>query len=180
MDGPLAFGALGGVGVQYRLRRDWSVGAAVLIGKKNYVAGRDQIHMSEDLFVDAIAPSKTTVSATILEFPVTLTYTSANRKGNVAWFANAGLNSFKFLSDDMRFTYAEERPDQLHHMRDGQPGGAFASSVRLGGGVSVAPMRLPSFTVGPYLEVPLRRTGYSEVSLYTMGVQLQIGLGTVR
>ncbi len=177
MDGPLGVGVVAGLGLQVRVARGWSAGVALQYGRERYVAGPNEIYMSRTLFVDELMPSRTSVRATVLEFPINLTYSPyARREGGRGWFATATLNSHQFLQDRLDLIYPETRSGQPAVLRDADPGGAFASSLRLGGGLSLAPRRLPRLYLGPYVELPLKRTGYCEVSLYTLGLQVQVGL----
>ena len=130
--------------------------------------------MSGTTFTDEVLPSGTHGRTAYLELPVALTYYPRVRRARLGYYLEAGLLSHRLHRDEMRFEFANERPGQISEMEAGGPVTALATGLRLGGGLSVAlPGGLP-LDIGPFVQVPLRQTCYSEVSLYTAGVRVRI------
>lgn len=169
MDSPLAYGYRFGPRVDYRLNERVRLSAAALLGQRGYRASHEQTSMSSGLFVDEVAPSSMHGQSAIVELPLALSYYPTHRRGP-RWFVSVALNSYRLFRDEITFTYDEHREGQFHAMRSDERDEAFAASLRLGGGVSLDVFGGTALEVGPYLQLPLRGTSYSEVSLYTAGL----------
>ena len=175
MDSPLAYGYRVGPQVTYRVNDRLHVSGALLLGRRSYHAAYEQTTMPAALFVDDVMPSNTHGQSTVAELPLSLTYYPASRRGP-RWYLSVGLNSYRLFRDEMTFSYREHRPGQIHNMRAPDPDFALASSLRLGGGLALDCFGDFPIEVGPYLQLPLQGTSYSEVSLYSAGLQLSVPL----
>ena len=171
----LTFGYRAGLRAAYRVSQRLRLNAAVAVGRRNYHAGLGDTDMPAELFAGHVRPHSTVSSATVVEFPIGIEYTPESAVP-AAWFLSAAVNSYRYLSEEMAFEYPEHRPGQFSRMRDPRPGGTLAASLRLGGGVWLRPGGRPALRVSPYVELPLRAQAYSEVSLYSVGVQVSTPL----
>lgn len=174
-DADVSFGYRAGLRASTRLSRRLSLSAAVAVGRRNYHAGLGDTGMPAELFADHVRPHSTVGAATVLEVPFGVDY-HPESAGPLVWFLSASVNSYHYLSEEMVFEYPEHRPGQVHEMRDPRPGGTLAASLRLGGGIWIPTGLGRPLRVSPYVELPLRAQAYSEVSLYSAGLQVDLPL----
>jgi hypothetical protein len=164
-----------GLGLAYSFNR-FSVQTGVYKGRKLYTANAGDYKLAYQpppsvKFVSAEADCK------VIEIPFDLSYSFGVKK-NANWFAGAGLSSYLMKQETYEYAYQNTttntsyyRPYQVKNKNK-----HYFSVLDLSAGYNRNLSKILSFSVQPYLQIPLKGIGAGKVKLNSGGVLFSLGI----
>lgn len=160
-----------GIGAQFQVFKSLAVSAGVTRNTKQYSGEGTDYHPPRGYwkrFTNGIIPESVDGTCTILEVPLFLRYNFLDtRRGR--FIVSGGVSSYFLLSESYSFRFSSENPgamDQWSSDKDSRwmfavAGAAIAYEHDFSARWSVG--------IEPYLKMPLKPMGWSQIRLYSVG-----------
>lgn len=153
----------------YRWNRNFGFGAGIIYSQVNYSANGSEYHPSDGPWTYGIAPQKALANCAILVLPIHFKYDFIHL-GSSRLYMTAGISSYIMLNEAYHFNYARKNESELVQSLNLQTGtGYWMSNVTLSLGYEVDLNSTISIGFEPYLNIPIRRVGWGNVKLYSVG-----------
>ncbi|MDX1639790.1 MAG: hypothetical protein R3281_17655, partial [Balneolaceae bacterium] len=165
-----------GLALQYRVFDHLSISTGVVHSSVNYLAGRDDYRPPYGYWTNGIAADQTAAQCAILEIPVSITY-DVMQFSESALYASAGLSSYIMLSEEYRFRYTNPDPSLVSGWSGETGSRHWFSNATFSAGYEFTLFENWSLRAGPYLKLPLKRVGWGNVELYSVGTSISLNFG---
>jgi|CXWL01.1.fsa_nt_gi hypothetical protein len=166
-----------GGGLGYTFNNRFTLGAGFYSGRKIYTASPDAYNPPASFYTYYPYLEKVDADCKVYEIPLSFTY-NFSRTTKQNWFASAGISSYIMKSEKYNYfykyyptgaTYNKERTIENVNKH-------YFSALTLSGGYSRAVNPNVSFSVEPYIKLPLSGIGYGKVKLKSGGLLFTIGI----
>lgn len=165
-----AFGAV----LHYHFIDRWSLSAGIIQNQKVYSGdGEDYTPPSGywKYATNGIIPESIDGSCSILEFPLMLQYI-ITRAGSNRFVIGAGTSSYLMQSESYRYHFSEPNPGAKEGWDSRGSSRVYFNMVNITAGYERQVTRGLSFGIEPYLKLPLKDIGWTNLKLYSMGASI--------
>jgi hypothetical protein len=120
---------------------------------------------------NGIVPETIDGSCNVLEIPIMVQYTIAN-KGKNRFLVGAGVSSYIMLHESYKYNFEQPNPGAKSGWSSRESTSQLFNVINVTAGFEHR--ILPGFMVGiePYLRIPLEGIGWSDLKLYSAGASL--------
>jgi hypothetical protein len=114
-------------------------------------------------------PTNVTADCRMLDIPLNIGY-QVYQKGKNKFALGTGLSSYFMLHENYKYTYTTAYPNGPANYQVANPKNYLLSTVNLNATFEHRVNSKFSLSVQPYMKLPLKAVGYSQVNLHTAGV----------
>ncbi len=164
--------------LEYRIDNRWSLQTGVIKSLKYYTAGPFQYRWPATWGERPLELDHVDARCNMLDIPVNVRYDFT--QGRNRWFAQGGLTSYLMLNEKYDYVYAEGSTVQKWNKWEGKTGFYAAGVANLSFGLEKKLGRRLSFQAEPFAKIPLRKVGFGNVKLATLGVFFSSKIALVR
>ncbi len=161
-----------GVVITYSFTPRWSLSARILYNNKKYVSSSENYNAPDSYWqyrTNGVVPDEIDASCRVIDVPVMLGYIYYKQK-RITLKASAGIGSYFLMDEVYRFRFDQPNPGAATEWKTNENSQNWFSVVNLSTGISLKTGNRTSFTIEPYVKLPLKRMGWGEVNLSGMGV----------
>ncbi|MDX1618949.1 MAG: hypothetical protein R3224_09195, partial [Balneolaceae bacterium] len=119
-------------------------------------------------WTNGILPEETIGVCSLIDIPLNLKY-DILRQDRSRFFATAGLSSYIMLTEDYRFSYAQSYSGQSERWNERTGTRHWFSNANFSVGYEFDLRPNWSLRAEPFVKMPLKEVGWSNVKLYSMG-----------
>ncbi len=170
----LSFSYKGGLTVDYRYGRHFSIGTGLLLSRKRYSAGPGEYAPPGGFGNYQPAPDETYGWCTMLEIPLSVGYYPRHHRAD-GFYLELGISSFLMLRERYYYHYEQQDPDLIRWWNSRWDNHAWLGLLNVSPGYQWRLGARTGLQLSPYLQIPLRGVGYGSVDLYSMGLNLRFG-----
>ncbi len=157
-----------GVSLEYRISSNLSISTGVVQSQVRYRYSGSDYNPSLRYDNQGILPESTFADCMILDIPVNLTYNFLHFEGS-RLYATAGFSSYIMLAEDYRFSYARDYPNLMQSWLERSGNNHLMSNAGFSIGYELDVMPNWSIRAEPYVKIPIREVGWSNVRLFSIG-----------
>lgn len=161
-----------GITIEYKLTSNLAVSSGVIPSWVRYSA-RGTSYNPPSYFNDGLMPDDMTGRCMILDIPITLKYDFLQFDQS-RFFATASLSSYIMLDEEYNFTYENEYGNLAESFSDQTGTRHWFSNAGLSVGYEFDFHQNWSLRAEPFVRLPLREVGWTNVQLYSMGSFLSV------
>jgi len=151
-----------------KLASNWSFSTGGIYARKLYQTGFNNYNPSKNIWTEYY-PNSVSADCRVLDIPMNINYTLLSRK-NYTVSLGTGISSYIMLREDYRFTYAEtnsNNPLAYHAVNENKH---WLSVLNLQASFEQRLNQRLSFSLQPYLKIPLTNIGFAGVKLQSLGM----------
>jgi hypothetical protein len=165
-----------GLMVNYHIKRSWSFSAGVVKSFKKYVGDGEDYTPPSGYWrnnTNGIIPETVNGSCNILEIPIMVQYTVAN-KGKNRFLVGAGASSYIMLNEAYKYNFEQPNPGAKKGWSSQKNSALFFNVINVTAGFEHR--IFPGFMMGiePYLKIPIEGIGWSDLKLYSVGASFTL------
>ncbi|HMG91212.1 MAG TPA: hypothetical protein VK589_14200 [Chryseolinea sp.] len=165
-----------GLMLHYHVKRSWSFSTGVVKSFKKYVGDGEDYAPPKGYWrnnTNGIIPETIDGSCNVLEIPVMIQYTIAN-KGKSRFLVGAGASSYIMLNESYKYNFEQPNPGAKKGWSSKKSSTMFFNVINVTAGFEHR--IFPGFMMGiePYLKIPIEGVGWSELKLYSVGASLTL------
>ena len=157
-----------GLMLTLKLASNWSFSTGGIYARKLYQTGFNNYNPSKNIWTEYY-PNSVSADCRVLDIPMNINYTLLSRK-NYTVSLGTGISSYIMLREDYRFTYAEtnsNNPLAYHAVNENKH---WLSVLNLQASFEQRLNQRLSFSLQPYLKIPLTNIGFAGVKLQSLGM----------
>ena len=162
---------LAGAGVGYTFRNRFTIRSGFYSGRKVYTALPGDYNPPANFYIYYPYLEKVDADCRIYEIPINLSYNFIN-SAKQSWFATVGSSSYLMKRETYNYTYKSYPWSPVSYRKRSYENvnKHYFSALALSGGYQRNISKHISFTVEPYIKLPLSGVGYGKVKLNSGGV----------
>jgi hypothetical protein len=165
-----------GLMLHYHVKRSWSFSTGVVKSFKKYTGDGEDYAPPNGYWrnnTNGIIPGTIDGSCNVLEIPVMVQYTIAN-KGKSRFLVGAGASSYIMLNESYKYNFDQPNPGAKQGWSSKKASGLFFNVINVTAGFEHR--IFPGFMMGiePYLKIPIEGVGWSDLKLYSAGASLTL------
>lgn len=163
-----------GLSLEYNITQNLAISAGAQRTKVRYVASGDEYSPPPGYWSYGVVPDKTVGECILIDIPVSLKYDFLHFQHS-RLFATVGLSSYIMLDEDYRFRYDQMNTSNLKqrwHERTGTS--HWMSNATFSVGYELDISQQLSLRAEPFVKLPLKKVGWGNVNLYSMGTTFSI------
>lgn len=162
---------IAGAGLGYTFRNRFIIRTGFYSGRKIYTALPDAYSPPANFYIYYPYLEKVEADCRVFEIPINLSY-NFSYSSKQSWFATAGLSSYLMKRETYNYTYKSYPWSPVSYRKRSYENvnKHFFSGLTLSGGYQRNISKHISFTVEPYIKLPLSGVGYGKVKLNSGGV----------
>jgi hypothetical protein len=165
-----------GLMLHYHVKRSWSFSTGVVKSFKKYTGEGEDYAPPNGYWrnnTNGIIPETIDGSCNVLEIPVMVQYTIANR-GKSRFLVGAGASSYIMLNETYKYNFDQPNPGAKQGWSSKKATSLFFNVINVTAGFEHRVF--PGFMMGiePYLKIPLEGVGWSDLKLYSVGASLTL------
>ncbi|NGP87888.1 outer membrane beta-barrel protein [Fodinibius halophilus] len=162
-----------GASIEYDITQNLAVSVGIQRTTVHYRASGNQYSPPQGYWSYGVVPNETVGTCILLDIPVNVKYNFMFFK-NSRLYASAGLSSYIMLDEDYQFNYTNYQPGlkKRWHQRTGTV--HWISNATLSVGYELDFTDKLSLRAQPFVKVPLKKVGWANVSLYSLGSMFSI------
>ena len=173
--------AYGGM-VEYSPLNRWSVSAGMIKNDKKYTSAGEYYNPPQGYWkrnTNGIIPSTIDGSCAVLEFPLIIRYTMAD-KGSNRWTAGAGASSYLMQSEAYQYNFEDPNPGAKSGWKSRGSSRFFFNMINFT--IAYEHRLAPGFMVGiePYVKIPVEAIGWSNLKLFSTGASVTMRYALLR
>lgn len=169
-----SFSYKGGLTVDYRYGRHFSIGTGLLLSRKRYSAGPGEYTPPGGFGNYQPAPDETYGWCTMLEIPLNVGYFPGHHRAD-GFYLELGISSFLMLRERYYYHYEQQDPDLIRWWNSRWDNHAWLGLLNVSPGYQWRLGPRSGLQLSPYLQIPLSGVGYGSVDLYSVGLNLRFG-----
>jgi len=167
--------AVGGI-ISFQLAHRWSASVRAIYNNKKYSSQPRYYKLPEGYWIkrtNGVIPENIMGSCRVIDVPVMVTYKVLQKK-NISFMASAGFGSYFMLDEKYDFEFNQSNPgaDTQWQTQKNSTVLFGTANIALGIGFQTTPRINVAFE--PYLKIPLKKIGWGNVDLYSMGLSLTV------
>jgi hypothetical protein len=168
---------LGGAGFGYTIKNRFTVRTGFYSGRKVYSASPSSYHPPDYWWTYYPNLQKVDADCKVYEIPLSLSY-HPGRSEKQQWFASAGISSLLMKKEVYNYYYKPVATGPVVSSKwtiSGQNKHYF-SILTLSAGYQRNVSGIVSFSIEPYVKLPLAGVGYGKIKLNSTGVLFSVGI----
>jgi hypothetical protein len=169
-------GAAYGLLVSYRPLPRWQVSTGLIKSAKQYEGYGDEYQPPSGYWenrTNGIVPDEVEGNCGIIEWPLILRF-DVIAKSNSRFYVTSGISSYLMRHESYKYNFEEENPGAASGWNSSGPSSYAFSIGHLSVGYERAFSNRIAVAIEPYLKVPFKAIGWSNIDLYTTGAYLTV------
>lgn len=173
--------AYGGL-ISFRPLRRLQISTGIFKASKQYEGYGDEYQPPYgywDRRTNGRVPDEVYGSCDILDWPILVRYDVLRTKGSTI-FLNGGISSYRMVDEKYEYTFATENPGAVSGWESHEPVDYSFSIGNISVGYERQLSQNVSIQIEPYLKLPFKAIGWSNIDLHTTGVYFSVRYTFIR
>lgn len=162
-----------GLSVEYNLSKKLALSIGAIHSNVQYTASDNEYNPPQGYWPSGDIPEETVGRCLLIDIPISLKYNVLHFDRS-RLFATGGVSSYIMLNEDYRFKYNSYAAGQQQRWQDRTGTRYWMSNAVFSLGYEMDLRKNISLRVEPFIKVPMREVGWTNVKLYSMGSFLSV------